>query len=46
MFLGGFGGLVGLLFVMVLSFNLCGLLPYVFSNTRHLVVTFVLALIL
>nr|YP_010303575.1 ATP synthase F0 subunit 6 [Quasilineus sinicus]QXO02047.1 ATP synthase F0 subunit 6 [Quasilineus sinicus] len=42
----GFGGFVSSLMVFLLVMNLSGLLPYVFSNTSHLIVTFGLASVL
>lgn len=44
--LGGFRGIVAVLFIMLLSINLSGLVPYVFRNTRHLLVTFRLSTVL
>nr|YP_010146830.1 ATP synthase F0 subunit 6 [Yininemertes pratensis]QQP01059.1 ATP synthase F0 subunit 6 [Yininemertes pratensis] len=45
-YLGGFsGGVVGLM-TLLLCMNLSGLVPYVFSNTSHLLVTFSLASVL
>ena len=44
--LGAFGVRVGLSFVLILCLNLSGLFPYVFSNTRHLVITFRFAFVL
>jgi len=42
-FIGGFGLVVSGLIIFLLSMNLGGLFPYVFRNTRHLIVTFRLA---
>ena len=42
--LGGFSGIVVSLFCVLLLFNLGGLIPYVFSGTRHLALTFSLGL--
>ena len=39
--LGGFRGVLRVLLFILLVMNLSGLIPYVFRNTRHLVVTFV-----
>nr|YP_006303260.1 ATP synthase F0 subunit 6 [Zygeupolia rubens]ADZ05387.1 ATP synthase F0 subunit 6 [Zygeupolia rubens] len=44
--LGGFGVVVGTLMFFLLCANLGGLIPYVFSSTSHLVVTFSLAVVL
>nr|YP_009003681.1 ATP synthase F0 subunit 6 [Iwatanemertes piperata]AHB53106.1 ATP synthase F0 subunit 6 [Iwatanemertes piperata] len=44
--LRGFGGFAGSLMIFLLAMNLSGLLPYVFSNTSHLLVTFSLASVL
>ncbi len=45
-YLGGFGGVVVGLLSILLCINLSGLVPYVFRNTRHLLVTFVLSSVL
>lgn len=42
--LGGFNLLVSSLFITIINFNILGLIPYVFSTTRHLAMTFTLAL--
>nr|YP_006576086.1 ATP synthase F0 subunit 6 [Kulikovia alborostrata]AEM23543.1 ATP synthase F0 subunit 6 [Kulikovia alborostrata] len=44
--LGGFASFVCSLMIFLLSFNLSGLFPYVFSSTSHLVVTFVMGSVL
>lgn len=44
--MGGFSGLLSCLIVVLLVMNLSGLIPYVFRNTRHLVVTFGLSSVL
>lgn len=38
--MGGFSGVLVVLVFILLGINLSGLMPYVFSNRRHLVVTF------
>nr|AZL92892.1 ATP synthase F0 subunit 6 [Parborlasia corrugatus] len=40
---GGFSGIVASLMVFLLVMNISGLVPYLFSNTSHLVVTFSLS---
>nr|YP_514767.1 ATP synthase F0 subunit 6 [Watasenia scintillans]AIL50379.1 ATP synthetase subunit 6 [Watasenia scintillans]AIL50391.1 ATP synthetase subunit 6 [Watasenia scintillans]BAD52098.1 ATP synthetase subunit 6 [Watasenia scintillans]BAE80015.1 ATP synthetase subunit 6 [Watasenia scintillans] len=42
--LGGFSLLVSSLFITIINFNMLGLMPYVFSTTSHLAMTFSLAL--
>lgn len=42
--LGGFTLIISSLFITIINFNLLGLIPYVFSTTRHLAITFTLAL--
>lgn len=42
--LGGFILIISSLFITIINFNLLGLIPYVFSTTSHLVMTFSLAL--
>nr|YP_008855160.1 ATP synthase F0 subunit 6 [Sepia aculeata]AHA82369.1 ATP synthase F0 subunit 6 [Sepia aculeata] len=42
--LGGFTLIVSSLFITIINFNLLGLMPYVFSTTSHLAMTFTLAL--
>lgn len=42
--IGGFRLIISSLFITIINFNILGLLPYVFSTTRHLAITFVLAL--
>nr|YP_010718879.1 ATP synthase F0 subunit 6 [Onychoteuthis compacta]YP_010718890.1 ATP synthase F0 subunit 6 [Onychoteuthis compacta]WDQ44482.1 ATP synthase F0 subunit 6 [Onychoteuthis compacta]WDQ44493.1 ATP synthase F0 subunit 6 [Onychoteuthis compacta] len=42
--LGGFNLLVSSLFITIINFNMLGLMPYVFSTTSHLAMTFTLAL--
>nr|YP_001382325.1 ATP synthase F0 subunit 6 [Sepia esculenta]BAF73653.1 ATP synthase subunit 6 [Sepia esculenta] len=42
--LGGFILIISSLFITIINFNLLGLMPYVFSTTSHLVMTFSLAL--
>ena len=42
--LGGFSLLVSSLFITIINFNMLGLIPYVFSTTSHLAITFSLAL--
>nr|BAN81976.1 ATPase6 [Sepia pharaonis] len=42
--LGGFTLIISSLFITIINFNLLGLMPYVFSTTSHLVMTFTLAL--
>lgn len=42
--LGGFTLLISSLFITIINFNILGLIPYVFSTTRHLAITFSLAL--
>nr|QFG71050.1 ATP synthase F0 subunit 6 [Pseudorimula sp. RSIO35641] len=42
--LGGFSAVVVTLFSVLLMFNLSGLIPYIFSSTSHLVLTFSLGL--
>ena len=42
--LGGFRLLVSSLFITIINFNILGLIPYVFRTTRHLAITFSLAL--
>nr|YP_514798.1 ATP synthase F0 subunit 6 [Sepia officinalis]BAE80064.1 ATP synthetase subunit 6 [Sepia officinalis] len=42
--LGGFTLIISSLFITIINFNLLGLMPYVFSTTSHLAMTFTLAL--
>nr|QXJ42125.1 ATP synthase F0 subunit 6 [Iridoteuthis sp. GS-2021] len=42
--MGGFNLLISSLFITIINFNMLGLMPYVFSTTSHLAMTFVLAL--
>nr|QXJ42344.1 ATP synthase F0 subunit 6 [Sepiadarium kochi] len=42
--LGGFSLLISSLFITIINFNMLGLIPYVFSSTSHLAMTFTLAL--
>nr|QXJ42357.1 ATP synthase F0 subunit 6 [Sepioloidea lineolata] len=42
--LGGFTLLVSSLFITIINFNMLGLIPYVFSVSSHLAMTFILAL--
>nr|AHA47378.1 ATP synthase F0 subunit 6 [Idiosepius hallami] len=42
--LGGFSLIVSSLFITIINFNMLGLMPYVFSTTSHLAMTFTLAL--
>nr|AAR13387.1 ATP synthase F0 subunit 6 [Phoronis architecta] len=42
--LGGFNLMISSLFMMIIIFNLLGLIPYMFSITSHLVFSFCLAL--
>jgi len=42
--LGGFRLIVSSLFITIINFNMLGLIPYVFSTTSHLAITFTLAL--
>nr|YP_010583747.1 ATP synthase F0 subunit 6 [Sepia elegans]UXN83943.1 ATP synthase F0 subunit 6 [Sepia elegans] len=42
--LGGFTLIISSLFITLINFNLLGLMPYVFSTTSHLVMTFTFAL--
>nr|YP_009544225.1 ATP synthase F0 subunit 6 [Chiroteuthis picteti]AYO28823.1 ATP synthetase subunit 6 [Chiroteuthis picteti] len=42
--LGGFSLLASSLFITIINFNMLGLMPYVFSTTSHLAMTFTLAL--
>ena len=42
--LGGFRLIISSLFITIINFNILGLIPYVFSTTRHLAITFSLAL--
>nr|YP_010610673.1 ATP synthase F0 subunit 6 [Cirrothauma magna]WAP91428.1 ATP synthase F0 subunit 6 [Cirrothauma magna] len=42
--LGGFPLMVSSLFIIIMNFNLLGLLPYVFSSTSHLSMTLCLSL--
>nr|YP_010184513.1 ATP synthase F0 subunit 6 [Thysanoteuthis rhombus]YP_010184525.1 ATP synthase F0 subunit 6 [Thysanoteuthis rhombus]QVH33945.1 ATPase subunit 6 [Thysanoteuthis rhombus]QVH33957.1 ATPase subunit 6 [Thysanoteuthis rhombus] len=42
--LGGFSLMVSSLFLTIINFNMLGLMPYVFSTTSHLAMTFTLAL--
>nr|WMC20809.1 ATP synthase F0 subunit 6 [Chtenopteryx sicula] len=42
--LGGFTLLISSLFITIVNFNMLGLMPYVFSTTSHLAMTFTLAL--
>lgn len=42
--IGGFTLIISSLFITIINFNLLGLIPYVFSTTSHLVITFTLAL--
>nr|YP_007891046.1 ATP synthase F0 subunit 6 [Sepia pharaonis]AGJ71771.1 ATP synthase F0 subunit 6 [Sepia pharaonis] len=42
--LGGFTLIISSLFITIINFNLLGLMPYVFSTTSHLVMTFTLSL--
>nr|YP_010454226.1 ATP synthase F0 subunit 6 [Adinaefiola ligulata]QXJ42255.1 ATP synthase F0 subunit 6 [Adinaefiola ligulata] len=42
--LGGFSLMISSLFITIINFNMLGLMPYVFSTTSHLAMTFVLAL--
>nr|YP_010944807.1 ATP synthase F0 subunit 6 [Bathothauma lyromma]YP_010944813.1 ATP synthase F0 subunit 6 [Bathothauma lyromma]WMC20941.1 ATP synthase F0 subunit 6 [Bathothauma lyromma]WMC20947.1 ATP synthase F0 subunit 6 [Bathothauma lyromma] len=42
--LGGFSLLISSLFITIINFNMLGLMPYVFSTTSHLAMTFTLAL--
>jgi ATP synthase subunit 6 len=39
--MGGFGGVLVVLVLVLLGINLFGLVPYVFSRSSHLVITFV-----
>nr|YP_010610737.1 ATP synthase F0 subunit 6 [Graneledone verrucosa]WAP91557.1 ATP synthase F0 subunit 6 [Graneledone verrucosa] len=41
--MGGFSLIVSSLFLMIINFNLLGLIPYVFSMTSHLVMSFSLS---
>lgn len=41
--MGGFRGVLSCLLIFLLVANLSGLVPYVFSTTRHLIVTFCLS---
>nr|YP_009365213.1 ATP synthase F0 subunit 6 [Spirula spirula]ARJ60730.1 ATP synthase F0 subunit 6 [Spirula spirula] len=42
--LGGFSLIISSLFITIINFNMLGLMPYVFSTTSHLAMTFSLAL--
>nr|YP_004935441.1 ATP synthase F0 subunit 6 [Bathyteuthis abyssicola]YP_004935452.1 ATP synthase F0 subunit 6 [Bathyteuthis abyssicola]BAL27724.1 ATPase6 [Bathyteuthis abyssicola]BAL27735.1 ATPase6 [Bathyteuthis abyssicola] len=42
--LGGFSLMISSLFITIINFNMLGLMPYVFSTTSHLAMTFSLAL--
>nr|QLI52225.1 ATP synthase F0 subunit 6 [Amphioctopus neglectus] len=42
--LGGFSLIISSLFLMIINFNLLGLIPYVYSTTSHLVLSFSLSL--
>nr|QXJ42086.1 ATP synthase F0 subunit 6 [Euprymna sp. Type 1 GS-2021] len=42
--MGGFSLMISSLFITIINFNMLGLMPYVFSTTSHLAMTFVLAL--
>nr|QXJ42138.1 ATP synthase F0 subunit 6 [Sepiolinae sp. GS-2021] len=42
--MGGFTLMISSLFITIINFNMLGLMPYVFSTTSHLAMTFVLAL--
>nr|QXJ42331.1 ATP synthase F0 subunit 6 [Sepiadarium kochi] len=42
--LGGFSLMISSLFITIINFNMLGLIPYVFSTTSHLAMTFTLAL--
>nr|YP_001382313.1 ATP synthase F0 subunit 6 [Vampyroteuthis infernalis]BAF73641.1 ATP synthase subunit 6 [Vampyroteuthis infernalis] len=42
--LGGFNLIISSLFILIINFNLLGLLPYMFSTSSHLSMTFTLAL--
>nr|YP_010610634.1 ATP synthase F0 subunit 6 [Cirroctopus glacialis]WAP91389.1 ATP synthase F0 subunit 6 [Cirroctopus glacialis] len=42
--MGGFSLLISSLFILIINFNLLGLLPYVFSSSSHLCMTFCLSL--
>nr|YP_010610788.1 ATP synthase F0 subunit 6 [Eledone cirrhosa]WAP91609.1 ATP synthase F0 subunit 6 [Eledone cirrhosa] len=42
--MGGFSLIVSSLFLLIINFNLLGLIPYVFSTTSHLVMSFSLSL--
>nr|AJQ21372.1 ATP synthase F0 subunit 6 [Doryteuthis opalescens] len=42
--LGGFSLLVSSLFITIINFNMLGMMPYVFSTTSHLAMTFSLSL--
>nr|AIY61250.1 ATP synthase F0 subunit 6 [Sepioteuthis lessoniana] len=42
--LGGFSLIVSALFITIINFNMLGLMPYVFSTTSHLAMTFSLSL--
>lgn len=42
--LGGFRLIISSLFITIINFNILGLIPYVFRTTRHLAITFSLAL--
>nr|YP_008593223.1 ATP synthase F0 subunit 6 [Sepia latimanus]QIC20340.1 ATP synthase F0 subunit 6 [Sepia latimanus]BAN81950.1 ATPase6 [Sepia latimanus] len=42
--LGGFTLIISSLFITIINFNLLGLMPYVFSTTSHLAMTFTLSL--
>nr|YP_010174598.1 ATP synthase F0 subunit 6 [Octopus fitchi]QBR54755.1 ATP synthase F0 subunit 6 [Octopus fitchi] len=41
--MGGFSLIISSLFLMIINFNLLGLIPYVFSSTSHLVMSFSLS---
>ncbi|YP_009239889.1 ATP synthase F0 subunit 6 (mitochondrion) [Octopus bimaculoides] len=41
--LGGFSLIISSLFLMIINFNLLGLIPYVFSTTSHLAMSFSLS---
>nr|YP_010577098.1 ATP synthase F0 subunit 6 [Amphitretus pelagicus]UZN92544.1 ATP synthase F0 subunit 6 [Amphitretus pelagicus] len=43
-YMGGFSLIISSLFLMIINFNLMGLIPYAFSMTSHLVMSFSLSL--